>query len=319
MGFIGPVQTIAAKMPSTKQTLMFTATFGKNVRKLSAALLTDPFEIETESAEEKHTNIEQLFIQTDNLSDKQRHLEKILSESKIDQAIIFSSTKMQTRRIAEDLHHQGLLVGALHGDLNQRQRSNTLRQFREGKIKFLVATDVAGRGIDVLTVSHVINFDVPKSLDDYIHRIGRTGRAGNKGIALSFFSHKDWEIRKEIEKFSGVAIPGGSGGGEPRSHQRPQRPRRKAPWQTEKRRFGERGASSYGGGGFRSRAPRDGNNSSGPSPRNDGDRGDYGGGRGRNSYGGGNRSSDGERGGGYGGGRKPSFFNRGPSQKSSRP
>lgn len=210
MGFIGPVEEIASKLPPSRQTLMFTATFGKNVRKLSATLLKEPFEISTDATENKHENIEQRFIQTDNLADKQRCLEKILSETKIDQAIIFSSTKMQTRRIADGLRDQGLQVGSLHGDLNQRQRTKTIRQFREGKIKFLVATDVAGRGIDVLTVSHVINFDVPNNLDDYIHRIGRTGRAGNKGVAVSFFSHKDREIRREIEQFSGQKIAGSS-------------------------------------------------------------------------------------------------------------
>jgi superfamily II DNA/RNA helicase len=208
MGFIGPVEDIAAQLPQNKQTLMFTATFGKNIRRLSEKLLKNPFEISTDHTENKLANIEQHFLRADSLSEKHRCLEKILAESKIHQAIIFSSTKRQTRQIAEDLREMGLAVGSLHGDLNQRQRTKTLGQFREGKIKFLVATDVAGRGIDVLTISHVINFDVPNSLDDYIHRIGRTGRAGNKGVAFSFFSSKDREIRREIEQFSGIKVPG---------------------------------------------------------------------------------------------------------------
>lgn len=208
MGFIGPVEEIASKLPANRQTLMFTATFGKNVRKLSSKLLKDPFEISTDHTENKLANIEQHFLRADGLSEKNRCLEKIIAESQIHQAIIFSSTKRQTRQIANDLRSMGLAVGALHGDLNQRQRTKTLTQFRAGKIKFLVATDVAGRGIDVLTISHVINFDVPQSLDDYIHRIGRTGRAGNKGVAFSFFSSKDWEIRREIEQFSGIKVPG---------------------------------------------------------------------------------------------------------------
>lgn len=220
MGFIGPVEDIAAKLPPTKQTLMFTATFGKNVRRLSEKLLKNPFEISTDHTENKLANIEQHFLRADGLFEKHRCLEKILAESKIHQAIIFSSTKRQTRQIAEDLRSMGLAVGSLHGDLNQRQRTKTLGQFREGKLKFLVATDVAGRGIDVLTISHVINFDLPNTLDDYIHRIGRTGRAGNKGIAFSFFSSKDREIRREIEQFSGLKVPGedkpGSGAPKPR-------------------------------------------------------------------------------------------------------
>ena len=208
MGFIGPVEEIASKLPEGKQTLMFTATFGKNVRKLSEKLLKNPFEISTDHTENKLENIEQNFLRTDTLSDKNRALQKIISESKIHQAIIFSSTKRQARQIANDLQGQGFQVGSLHGDMNQSQRTRTIKAFREEKIKYLVATDVAGRGIDVLTISHVINYDVPKSLDDYIHRIGRTGRAGNKGIAFSFFSHKDREIRREIEQFSGIKVPG---------------------------------------------------------------------------------------------------------------
>ncbi len=222
MGFIGPVEEIAAKLPEGKQTLMFTATFGKNVRKLSEKLLKNPFEISTDHTENKLENIEQNFLRTDTLSDKNKSLQKIISESKIHQAIIFSSTKRQARQIANDLRDQGLQVGSLHGDMNQSQRTRTIKAFREEKIKFLVATDVAGRGIDVLTISHVINYDVPKTLDDYIHRIGRTGRAGNKGIAFSFFSHKDREIRREIEQFSGIKVPGEDKPmSQPRQNQRP--------------------------------------------------------------------------------------------------
>ncbi|CAM0117329.1 DEAD/DEAH box helicase [Rhabdochlamydiaceae symbiont of Dictyostelium giganteum] len=203
MGFIGPVKDIAEALPETRQTLMFTATFGKGIRKLSAELLRDPVEISTDTTQNRHENITQEFLQTDNLADKQNQLEKILSEAELTQAIVFSSTKMQARRISDDLRDQGIYSGSLHGDLNQRQRTKTIQQFRDGKIKILVATDVAGRGIDVSNVSHVINFDAPQSLDDYIHRIGRTGRAGNKGIAISFFSHKDRQIKREIERFAG--------------------------------------------------------------------------------------------------------------------
>jgi len=206
MGFIGPVKKIAEGMPSSRQTLMFSATFGKNVRKLAASLLQNPKEITNASVENKSAHIEQLFYQAEGLSEKQKRLEKILTEETIEQAIIFSSTKIQTQRIADNLREKGLSAAALHGDMNQRQRTRTIEQFRTSKIQFLVATDVASRGIDVLSISHVINFDLPNILDDYIHRIGRTGRAGNKGKAFSFFSQKDHQIRKEIEKFSGVKI-----------------------------------------------------------------------------------------------------------------
>lgn len=209
MGFIGPVEKIASKMPESKQTLMFSATFGKAVRKLSATLLKDPFEIKSENVENRCELIEQSFFRTDNLADKQRRLEEIISQPNIDQAIIFSATKFQTQKIADKLRDRGLEAAALHGDMNQRQRTRTIDQFRSGKIRMLVATDVAARGIDILTITHVINFDLPNTLEDYIHRIGRTGRAGNKGFALSFFSQKDHQMRKEIEKFSGLKLAGG--------------------------------------------------------------------------------------------------------------
>lgn len=238
MGFIGPVETIASKMPESRQTLMFSATFGKNVRKLSASLLRDPFEITSTSTENRQEQIEQSFFRTDNLAEKHRKLEQIIAESNIEQAIIFSATKFQAQKIADKLCQSGLQAGALHGDMNQRQRTRTIEQFRSCKIRILVATDVAGRGIDILTISHVINFDLPNTLDDYIHRIGRTGRAGNKGIALSFFSQKDHQVRKEIEKFSGIKIAGGepSPASAENAPQRPKGPNRR-PFKPGKRPF----------------------------------------------------------------------------------
>ncbi len=205
MGFIGPVEKIASKMPASRQTLMFSATFGKNMRKLSASLLRNPSEIATDFNETRSEQIEQSFYRTDSLADKQRCLEKLIAETAIAQVIVFSATKFQAQKIADRLCDSGLAAGALHGDMNQRQRTRMIDQFRSNKIQILVATDVAARGIDVLTISHVINFDLPNTLEDYIHRIGRTGRAGNKGVAFSFYSPKDHQMRRQIEKFSGIA------------------------------------------------------------------------------------------------------------------
>jgi superfamily II DNA/RNA helicase len=128
-----------------------------------------------------------------------------LNDPTVQQAIVFSSTKMQSEDIATILCDQGFKAACLHGDMNQRQRTRTIQQLREGKIRILVATDVAARGIDILTVSHVINFDLPRTLEDYVHRIGRTGRAGAKGTAISFASARDHHVRKEIEKFTGLS------------------------------------------------------------------------------------------------------------------
>ena len=207
MGFIEPVEKIASKTPSDRQTLLFSATFNKKILKLASSLLTDPLEIKTDNATHNLEVIEQKFHRTDSLDTKHRILDEILAQPDIKQAIVFSSTKIQTEKIADRLQDSGINAAALHGDMNQRQRSRTIHLLREGKIQVLVATDIAARGIDILTISHVINFDLPQTLDDYIHRIGRTGRAGGKGVALSFISQKDRMIGREIEQFSGVALP----------------------------------------------------------------------------------------------------------------
>lgn len=203
MGFIEPVEYIASLTPKTRQTLMFSATFGRNVLNLAQSLLRDPLEIKITHASKSPDQIEQHLHGADNLDHKYRLLEHVLTDSAVKQAIVFSSTKAQTEQIAEKLRDCGFQAVALHGDMNQRQRTRTMHQMREGKIHILVATDVAARGIDVHTISHVINFDLPHSLDDYIHRIGRTGRAGAKGIALSFASARDNNLRKQIERFTG--------------------------------------------------------------------------------------------------------------------
>lgn len=221
MGFIEPVEEIAAKTPSSRQTLLFSATFNKKILKLASSLLHDPQEIKTETASHNHEKIEQKFHRTDSLDDKHQILDEILAQNDIEQAIVFSSTKAQTEKIADRLKDQGLRAAALHGNMNQRQRSKTIHLLREGKIRILVATDIAARGIDVLTISHVINFDLPQTLDDYIHRIGRTGRAGGKGVALSFISRKDHQMGRAIEKFSGTPLPADTS-----SPKRPSGPRR---------------------------------------------------------------------------------------------
>ncbi len=206
MGFIEPVEYIASLALPSRQTLMFSATYGKKVMKLAETLLNDPIEVKIEKEMRNHDLIEQHLHRSENLDHKYRLLEHVLAESSYQQAIVFSATKMQTEQIADKLCERGFQAAAMHGDMNQRQRTRTMQQLREGKIRILVATDVAARGIDVQSISHVINFDLPHSLEDYIHRIGRTGRAGSKGFAVSFASPKDHEVRKEIERFTGLKM-----------------------------------------------------------------------------------------------------------------
>lgn len=203
MGFIEPVEQIASKTPSNRQTLMFSATMKGSVMNLSKRLLKNPVEIAVESTRENHDNIEQRLHNVDNLGHKNRLLDHLLSDPGLNQAIVFTSTKSHADQLVDQLVEYGHDAAALHGDMNQRQRTRTISQLRQGKIRILVATDVAARGIDILTISHVINFDLPHSVEDYVHRIGRTGRAGASGIALSFASAKDMQLVRRIEQFTG--------------------------------------------------------------------------------------------------------------------
>src|SRR5581483_7751984 len=203
MGFIQPVELIASKLPPSRQTLMFSATLAGNVMKLSNRLLKNPVEIIITPAQVKHENIEQRLHRVDNLEHKYRLLDNLLSDPDMTQTIIFTATKRQADSLVEKLARGGKSARALHGGMNQRQRTRTIKEMRQEEFEILVATDVAARGIDISTITHVINFDLPRNTDDYVHRIGRTGRAGASGIAMSFASSKDMSIVRQIEKFTG--------------------------------------------------------------------------------------------------------------------
>ncbi|MBA3958396.1 MAG: DEAD/DEAH box helicase [Parachlamydiaceae bacterium] len=203
MGFIEPVEQIAAATPKERQTLLFSATLKGSVLQLSRNLLKDPKEIEVSSPHEKHENIDQRLHHADNIDHKNRLLEEILTDETVTQVIIFTSTKHHADQLADQLAEIGHDVAALHGDMNQRQRSRTILQMRQGKLRVLVATDVAARGLDVQSITHVINFDLPTNVEDYVHRIGRTGRAGAKGVAWSFAASRDLQVIKRIEQFTG--------------------------------------------------------------------------------------------------------------------
>lgn len=208
MGFIEPVEKIADATPKTRQTLMFSATLKGSVMNLSQRLLKNPIEVSVTPQHAKHDNIEQRLHFVDNLNHKHRLLEHLLNDPSLVQAIVFTSTKNHADILLDMLIDKGHRAAALHGDMNQRQRTRTIDRLREGErnLKILVATDVAARGIDVLTISHVINFDLPMSAEDYVHRIGRTGRAGGNGVALSFAAPKEMHMVKRIEQFTGQKI-----------------------------------------------------------------------------------------------------------------
>ena len=222
MGFIDPVEKIAAATPNHRQTLLFSATLKGSVLSLSNRLMNKPMELNITPEKTKHENIEQRLHFVDDMHHKGRILEHLLSDPDMNQAIIFTATKRFADQLVKILYENGHHAAALHGDMNQRQRTRNINLLREGEIRVLVATDVAARGIDILTISHVINFDLPQNAEDYVHRIGRTGRAGSKGIALSFAASKDMGLVRQIEQYTGYTItPSVIAGMEPKGKAKP--------------------------------------------------------------------------------------------------
>jgi superfamily II DNA/RNA helicase len=207
MGFAEDVDKIAAATPAGRQTLLFTATLDTAMARLAGRLLRDPERIEVTGEKVTLAQIEQRLHHADDLDHKQRLLGHLIADKELGTAIIFSATKRDADGLAVRLRAQGHAAAALHGDMSQRERNRTITDLRRGKVRLLVATDVAARGLDIPGISHVINFDLPKFAEDYVHRIGRTGRAGATGIAISFASRQELAALGRIEKFIGQAMP----------------------------------------------------------------------------------------------------------------
>jgi superfamily II DNA/RNA helicase len=206
MGFVDDVERIAQATPKTRQTLLFSATLDGVVGNLASRLLKEPKKISVSAAKDKHENIEQRMMFADDVAHKNKMLSHLLTDVDMNQALVFTATKRDADSLADRLSAQGLSVAALHGDMNQRERNRTLLNMRNGNVRVLVATDVAARGLDVRGISHVINFDLPKFAEDYVHRIGRTGRGGSNGIAISFASNRDAQMLKRIERYTEQSI-----------------------------------------------------------------------------------------------------------------
>jgi len=203
MGFIPDIEEICSKLPKNRQTLLFSATMPPPIQKLAAKFLNEPKRIEVARPATANVNIEQRLINV--RADKKREvLRDILRHEEFKNAIVFSNRKSTVRELATSLKRSGFAVGQIHGDMDQSDRIAEFDRFKNDEINVLVASDVAARGLDVKGVSHVINFDVPWQPDDYIHRIGRTGRAGMKGIAIMLATREDAEAVSAIEKLTGV-------------------------------------------------------------------------------------------------------------------
>ena len=207
MGFIDDITTISDKIPATRQTVMFSATFAGSVGRLAQSLLRDPKRIDVASHTDTHENIEQRLHWADNSNHKNAMLDHILTQREMEQALVFTSTQRDADWLADRLADMGHAVASLHGGHPQGRRNRVLQGLRNKQLKILVATDVAARGIDVPSISHVINYGLPMKAEDYVHRIGRTGRAGRNGLAITLGERMDTGMIRRIQQFTTQNIP----------------------------------------------------------------------------------------------------------------
>ena len=207
MGFIDDIEKIVDATPEGRQTMLFSATLDGVVGNMARRITKNPLVIQIAGSSNKHENITQRVHFVDDLSHKNRLLDHLLRDESLDQAVVFTATKRDADTIADRLNIAGFSAAALHGDMHQGARNRTLDGMRRGQVKVLVATDVAARGIDVPTITHVFNYDLPKFPEDYVHRIGRTGRAGRNGLAISLVNHAEGMNVKRIERFTKQLIP----------------------------------------------------------------------------------------------------------------
>ena len=199
MGFINDIRKIIAKLPSKRQSLFFSATMPNNIVKLSKKILKNPKKVEVSPVSSTAETIRQYLYYT-NRTHKKDLLRHILQDQKIDQVLLFSRTKHGADRITRNLKKQKIKSAAIHGDKAQNQRQRVLAQFKAGEIRVLVATDIAARGIDIDKLKYVINYDIPNIAETYVHRIGRSGRAGEKGNAISLCEPEENAYIRDIEK-----------------------------------------------------------------------------------------------------------------------
>ncbi len=228
LGFAEDIAAIGGACPAERQTLLFTATLDMRMERVARGLQRNPARVAMPSTPTSAPKIEQRVLFADDIGHKRRLLKHFSASDEVRKAIIFAATKRDADEIAEQLAADGHAAAALHGDMRQEARTRTLGKLRDGRVRLLVATDVAARGLDVRDITHVINFDLPRSPEDYVHRIGRTGRAGAEGIAISFATRSDRGSLRSIEHLIGATVPVHTVPGlEPtQRHDAPARPKR---------------------------------------------------------------------------------------------
>ena len=206
LGFIVPIRKIVAKLPKPRHTLFFSATMPREIETLANEMLRDPVRVSVAPVATTAERVDQRVMLVEH-SRKRDLLVSIAAEPSVTRALVFTRTKRGADRVCEHLEGAGITAAAIHGNKSQGQRERALEAFREGRIRILVATDIAARGIDVDGVSHVVNFDLPEVPEAYVHRIGRTARAGATGVAIAFCSDDEAPLLRDIEKLTRQAIP----------------------------------------------------------------------------------------------------------------
>jgi ATP-dependent RNA helicase RhlE len=200
LGFINDIRDLLNHLPRKRQTLFFSATIDDKIKRLAYTLVVNPIRIQISPKDKVNKNIEHsvAFIEMD---DKRFFLERIINEHPASKILVFVRTKVRAERLMKAMERVGIRSETLHGDKEQEQRTNTLRKFREGEVMVLIATDVSARGIDIPLVEYVVNYDMPEVSENYVHRVGRTGRGDKKGLAISFCSPEEKPVLEEIESF----------------------------------------------------------------------------------------------------------------------
>lgn len=206
MGFIHDIKRVLAKLPKRRQNLLFSATFSKEIKKLAEGLLFKPEIIEIESYKPTPDQITQHIHMVDK-SRKRELLAHLITENNWSQVLVFCRTKHGTNRLTEHLNKKGIVTLAIHGNKSQGARTRALSEFKAGSIRVLLATDIVARGLDIAELPYVVNYDLPDQAEDYVHRIGRTGRADAKGEAISLCGAEELDLLKDIEKLLGKPIP----------------------------------------------------------------------------------------------------------------
>ena len=206
MGFLRDIRKVLALLPKNKQTLLFSATFSNDIKKLASGLLNNPALIEVAQRNTTSERVEQVVHHVDK-SRKRELLSFLIGSNNWEQVLVFNRTKHGANRLAEQLTDDGINSAAIHGNKSQGARTKALADFKSGKVRVLVATDIAARGLDINQLPHVVNFELPNVAEDYVHRIGRTGRAGNEGEAMSLVCVDELKLLKDIERLIKREIP----------------------------------------------------------------------------------------------------------------